>query len=71
MGYDGTIMAKISYPSMTYVAQPIKKLADNLVEVLLKKIKGVEITGDIILEDIKLVRGNTTPKQDEVIESND
>ncbi|MCI6464669.1 MAG: LacI family DNA-binding transcriptional regulator [Faecalicatena sp.] len=71
VGYDGTIMAKISYPSMTYVAQPIKKLADNLVEVLLKKIKGVEITGDIILEDIKLVRGNTTPKQDEVIESND
>ena len=61
VGYDGTLMSKISYPSMTYVAQPIRKLADQLVEVLLKKIEGQEIKGNTILDDVFLVHGDTTP----------
>ena len=60
VGYDGTIIAKLSYPSMTYVAQPIKELADKLVDVLISKINGKKVMGDIVLEDITLVRGDTT-----------
>ncbi|MFR5127935.1 hypothetical protein [Blautia massiliensis (ex Durand et al. 2017)] len=44
VGYDGTLIAKISYPSMTYVSQPIKELADTLVDVLFKENKWCKIT---------------------------
>lgn len=60
VGYDGTLMAKVSYPSMTYVAQPIKGLAEKLVSTLIQKINGKRIHGDIVLEDVTLVHGNTT-----------
>ena len=60
VGYDGTLIAKISYPSMTYVSQPIKELADTLVDVLLKKINGAKLHEDIILKDVCLVKGQTT-----------
>lgn len=59
VGYDGTLIAKISYPSMTYVSQPIKELADTLVDVLLKKINGAKLHEDIILKDVCLVKGQT------------
>lgn len=61
IGYDGTIIARMSYPSMTYIAQPIKELAQKLVDTLIQKINGKKISGDIVLEDISLVRGDTTP----------
>ena len=51
VGYDGTLIAKMSYPSMTYISQPIKELADTLVDVLLKKINGAKLSEDIVLEE--------------------
>lgn len=60
VGYDGTLIAKMSYPSMTYISQPIKELADTLVDVLLKKINGAKLSEDIVLEDVCLVKGQTT-----------
>lgn len=60
VGYDGTLMAKISYPSMTYVAQPIKGLAEKLVSTLIQKINGKKVHGDIVLDDVTLVHGGTT-----------
>lgn len=60
VGYDGTLIAKMSYPSMTYISQSIKELADTLVDVLLKKINGAKLSEDIVLEDVCLVKGQTT-----------
>ena len=45
---------------MTYVAQTIKGLAEKLVSTLIQKINGKRIHGDIVLEDVTLVHGNTT-----------
>ena len=60
VGYDGTLLAKVSYPSMTYVAQPIRELAEKLVATLIQKINGKKVCGDIILDNVSLVHGNTT-----------
>ena len=59
VGYDGTLIAKISYPSMTYVSQPIKELADTLVDVSLKKINGKITVLRYYLKDVCLVKGQT------------
>ena len=45
---------------MNYISQPIKELADTLVDVLLKKINGAKLSEDIVLEDVCLVKGQTT-----------
>lgn len=60
VGYDGTLMTKLSYPSMTYVAQPIKDLAEKLVSTLIQTINGKKVPKDIILDNVYLVHGNTT-----------
>ena len=61
VGYDGTTMARLCYPPMTYVAQPIEGLAATLVDVLLRKIEGEKLRGDVVLPDVTLVHGQTTP----------
>lgn len=60
VGYDGGDVAKLMYPSMTYVEQPFDLIADKIVDILLRKINGEKISSSIVLPEIKLVRGMTT-----------
>ena len=60
VGYDGVDIAKMFHPTLTYVAQPFDLLATNLVDTLIRKIDGEEITENLILPDVELVRGGTT-----------
>ncbi len=60
VGYDGTDWAKLCYPTLTCVAQPIKLLASVLVDVLLKKVNGEKLGGNVIISDIKFQKGGTT-----------
>lgn len=60
VGYDGVDIAKMCYPSLTHIAQPFDLLAEKLVDTLLRKIEGEPITENIILSDVKLVKGHTT-----------
>ena len=60
LGYDGGDVAKLMYPSMTYVEQPFDLIADKIVDILLRKINGEKISSSIVLPEIKLVRGMTT-----------
>ena len=60
VGYDGTDWARLCYPPITFVAQPIELLASVLVDVLLRKISGEVIGGNIILPDIIFLKGKTS-----------
>lgn len=61
IGYDGTELAGLLTPPLTYVKQPIKELSHCLVETLLKKIDGEEVhEEEIIVPGIALVDGGTT-----------
>ena len=60
VGYDGGDIAKLMYPSLTYVEQPFDLIADKVVEILIRKINGEKISSNIALEDIRLVKGMTT-----------
>ena len=60
VGYDGVDIARMFHPTLTHVAQPFDLLASNLVDTLIRKIEGEEITENRILPDVELVRGGTT-----------
>lgn len=60
VGYDGIDAAKTVYPSLSYVEQPFDELARVIVDTLLRKINGEEITENITIEDIRYVEGDTT-----------
>lgn len=49
IGYDGTHFIENYYPFLSSVKQPIKEIAQLLVDVLLKKIDGQEIEANYIL----------------------
>lgn len=60
VAYDGTFLANACYPALTYVTQPLQKLAQALVQTLMDKIDGKTVPQEQILSDITLVRGKTT-----------
>ncbi|MEE0419042.1 MAG: LacI family DNA-binding transcriptional regulator [Lachnospiraceae bacterium] len=61
VGYDGTEMASLLTPPLTYIKQPLKDISRCLVETLLKKIDGEEIREqEIIVPGVTLVEGGTT-----------
>lgn len=60
IGYDGTDIADMVYPNLTYIRQPMSRLSDTIVDTLIAKINGAVITDDIVLEDVELIIGNTT-----------
>ena len=60
VGYDGVDISNYVYPSLSYVRQPIEKLADTIVDVLLRKINGENLTDDVVINDVKFIKGNTT-----------
>lgn len=60
VGYDGIDAAKTTYPSLSYVEQPFDKLSEVIVNILLKKINGENITENITIEDIRFIKGKST-----------
>lgn len=60
VGYDGVDISNYVYPSLSYVRQPFEKLADTIVDVLLRKINGENLTDDVVVNDVRFIKGNTT-----------
>lgn len=61
VGYDGIEIARLLTPALTHIRQPLHAISQCLVETLMKKINGEEISGqDIIVPGIQLVEGGTT-----------
>ena len=60
VGYDGVDISNYVYPSLSYVRQPFEKLADTIVDVLLRKINGENLTDDVVVNDVRYIKGNTT-----------
>lgn len=60
IGYDGTDMAAIMCPQMTVIRQPFEELAQEIVDSLLRLLKGEETAPSVILNSLTLVQGTTT-----------
>ena len=60
VGYDGVDISNYVYPSLSYVRQPFEKLADTIVDVLLRKINGENLTDDVVVNGVRFIEGNTT-----------
>ena len=60
IGYDGTDMAAIMCPQMTVIRQPFEELAQEIVDSLLRLLKGEDTAPSIILNSLTLVQGTTT-----------
>lgn len=59
VSYDGTIIRDMIYPRVSCIRQPIDKLAEKGVEVLLRKINGEETENEIVFP-VEYVKGMTT-----------
>ena len=55
VGYDGVDISNYVYPSLSYVRQPFEKLADTIVDVLLRKINGENLTDDVVVNDVNYI----------------
>lgn len=60
VAYDGTKALNTAYPSVTALVQPIEKLAEAGVKLLLQRIEGKKLRRDKIVLSLKLRRGMTT-----------
>ena len=60
MAYDGTKALNTAYPSVTALVQPIEKLAEAGVKLLLRRIEGKKLRRDKIVLGLRLRRGMTT-----------
>lgn len=60
VGYDGGDIARLMYPTMTYVEQPFDLIAEQIVDILIRKIEGEKISCNTMLSEIHLVKGDTT-----------
>ena len=58
VGYDGTQFVENYFPQLTTIKQPIKEIAELLVDVLLAKIAGKEVQESYILP-ISLLTGKS------------
>ena len=60
VGYDGGDIARLMYPTMTYVEQPFDLIAEQIVDILILKIEWENISCNTMLSEIHLVKGDTT-----------
>ena len=60
VGYDGVDISIMYILHSSYVRQPFEKLADTIVDVLLRKINGENLTDDVVVNDVRFIKGNTT-----------
>ena len=60
IAYDGSSVIGTAYPTLTVVAQPIKKIADSGVRLLLSMVSGKKPEKYRICHNVKLIRGMTT-----------
>lgn len=60
VGYDGVDAVNSVYPSLSYVKQPFDKLAETIVDVLLRKINGETICDNVIIDDVRFIKGAST-----------
>ena len=60
VGYDGVECAKLCYPELTHVKQPLEEIAKKCVDILLQKIAGDSVSDNVFLKNVVLVRGGTS-----------
>lgn len=62
IGFDNTILAEMAAPPLTTVAQPIKDMGRNVIELLAEAIEGKRKTKQkIVLPPELIVRHSTAP----------
>ncbi|MBP2624005.1 LacI family DNA-binding transcriptional regulator [Streptococcus oricebi] len=59
VGYDGTYFVENYYPQLATIKQPIKEIASLLVDLLLKKIDGQEVTSGGYFLPVSLLPGKS------------
>lgn len=60
VGYDGVEIARLCYPTLTHVKQPLEDIANACVDVLLRKINGDVVSDNLIFNSISLIHGETS-----------
>lgn len=60
VGYDNTILAEITDPSLTTINQQMRKMGYHATNLLIKRIKGERNPGEKVIFDIGLVVRNST-----------
>lgn len=60
VGYDGVEISSLCTPTLTHVRQPLRKIADECVQTLVRKMQGERLTDHVVLLDVELVHGGTT-----------
>ena len=58
VGYDGTYITRTLLPRLTTIVQPIDKMAETAVNMLMARINGDEIEGNKVFP-VKLWRGKS------------
>ena len=60
VGYDGTFVSKLPYPSLSTIVQPIEELASTCVDVLIERINGKTPELKNIELDVTFRQGEST-----------
>jgi LacI family sucrose operon transcriptional repressor len=60
VGYDGTLLTQLTYPTITTVRQSCKSIAESIVKIMEKLIEGKKVPDQITYCDVELVEGGTT-----------
>ncbi|MEL6869163.1 MAG: LacI family DNA-binding transcriptional regulator [Pseudomonadota bacterium] len=64
-GFDDTLISQVIYPQLTTIAQPIAKMAEACVDLLLQITSGVQVTSTHVrLEHRLVIRQSTAPPKD-------
>jgi len=58
-GYDNTKYASFSVPSLTTIHQPLKELSESAAEMIISKVNGKEVLGDIVIPAELKIRDST------------
>ncbi|ENH96875.1 transcriptional regulator [Gracilibacillus halophilus YIM-C55.5] len=60
IGFDDTILAMTTVPSLTTIAQPIKEMSDKVIDVIIDEIEGKVLSREIVLFQPTLTERGTT-----------
>lgn len=60
VSYDGTYLAKLSYPRLTVIQQPVEQIVETSVDLLVRRIEGEKFQNLRINVPIQVIRGATT-----------
>jgi DNA-binding LacI/PurR family transcriptional regulator len=60
VSYDGTFVSRLPYPSLTTVVQPIEKLAETCVDLLLQRIQGMDPEKKNVQLEVSFREGEST-----------